>query len=165
MKTLFSKHKFLAISFFVIVLAVILLFIGDTRNQSYQRANLLVNGYQVHVLIAKTVKQINVGLAIKNNLRANEGMLFVLPKENTYRFWMKDMKFPLDIIWLDDNKVVRHIASDLPPCPKQGECPFYTPGQSYPYVLEVSPGFAKQHHIIVNQTKVYISEQSAQSRH
>lgn len=41
------------------------------------------------------------GLGQKNCVNDNEGMLFVFGYPNQYPFWMKDMRFPIDILWLD----------------------------------------------------------------
>jgi uncharacterized membrane protein (UPF0127 family) len=41
------------------------------------------------------------GLAVKNELRDNESMLFVYEEPSKQSFWMKDMRFPIDIIWID----------------------------------------------------------------
>lgn len=41
---------------------------------------------------------------IKSSLKENEGMLFVLNSSSRGGFWMKDMKFPIDVIWLNENK-------------------------------------------------------------
>ena len=41
-------------------------------------------------------------------------MIFIMPAAGTYAFWMKDMQFPLDIIWLREGKII-DIASRVPP--------------------------------------------------
>lgn len=52
------------------------------------------------------------GLSNRDSLCSNCGMLFLFDKEGDYFFWMKDMRFPIDIIWLRDNEVV-HIAQNV----------------------------------------------------
>ena len=52
------------------------------------------------------------GLAVKNQLKENEAMLFVFEKPGKHSFWMKDMKFPIDIIWLDSTGKIVHIEEN-----------------------------------------------------
>jgi uncharacterized protein len=48
-------------------------------------------------------------------LGENEGMLFVFEREENYGFWMKDMNFAIDMAWLDKNKKIVYIESDVRP--------------------------------------------------
>src|ERR671923_23790 len=72
----------------------------------YRQVNVTVNGVGLVADIAETGEQRSKGLAIKDSLNETEGMLFVFSEPRQYVFWMKDMKFPIDIIWLDSNKTV-----------------------------------------------------------
>ena len=49
-------------------------------------------------------------------MNENEGMLFFLDDPRKASFWMKNMHFPIDIIWLDENLTIVHIEKALPPC-------------------------------------------------
>lgn len=60
--------------------------------------NLMVNNYPLHVIEAPTSEQKSQGLAIKKNSSENQGMLFIYNHEQLLSFWMKNMKFPIDII-------------------------------------------------------------------
>ena len=63
-------------------------------------------------------------------------MLFVLPKPDLHGFWMKDMRFPLDLIWIGSDRTVVGI-SRLSPCGADS-CPVHTPTAPVAYVLEVN---------------------------
>jgi uncharacterized protein len=52
------------------------------------------------------------GLSNRDSLCENCGMLFLFQEKENYSFWMKDMRFPIDMIWLRDNKVV-DISQDI----------------------------------------------------
>ncbi|MFY9794471.1 MAG: DUF192 domain-containing protein [Candidatus Nitrosopolaris sp.] len=100
--------------------------------------------------IAITGEQTTKGLDIKNNLTENQGMLFVFQQPDRYGFWMKGMKFPIDIIWLDSNGTVTHIEHSLKPCPPANSnlvCPTYFPEKDSLYVLETVPGFSMKHNV------------------
>ena len=55
------------------------------------------------------------GLAVKNQLKENEAMLLVFEESAKHSFWMKDMKFPIDILWLDSDGKVVNIEHNLQP--------------------------------------------------
>ncbi|MDQ4012401.1 MAG: DUF192 domain-containing protein, partial [Thermoproteota archaeon] len=65
-----------------------------------------------------------------------------------HTFWMKNMKFPIDIIWLDSDKTIVHIEHNLQPCSFELLCPTYKPNVESLYVLETVGGFAEKHDIV-----------------
>jgi uncharacterized membrane protein (UPF0127 family) len=60
---------------------------------------------------------------------------------------MKDMKFPIDVIWLNQNKEIVHIKKSLDPC--DSDCPVYYPDRKSKYVLETVAGFADKQNLKV----------------
>ena len=70
-----------------------------------------------------------------------EGMLFLFPDSSFHSFWMKNCKVALDIMWLDEEKKVVHLETELPPC-HQEPCPSYFPMKKARYVLEIQSGSA-----------------------
>jgi uncharacterized membrane protein (UPF0127 family) len=111
----------------------------------YLHAKVVVNGYEMSVDLAITQYQREQGLAVKNHLNENEGMLFVFEQPSRQGFWMKGMKFPIDIIWLDNNDTVVHIEQNLQPCASILSCPVYTPHSDSLNVLETVAGFSQKH--------------------
>jgi uncharacterized membrane protein (UPF0127 family) len=124
---------------------------GSSNNISgyyyYRQVNVTVNGVGLVADIAETGEQRSKGLAIKDSLNEIEGMLFVFSEPRQYAFWMKDMKFPIDIIWLDSNKTVVHVEHSLDPCGPVS-CETYRPGADSLYVLETVAGFADKYGVI-----------------
>ena len=114
---------------------------GQTMSGPYMKINKNV----IAVEIADEAEERWQGLSNRESLGGGSGMLFVFPHKQVQNFWMKDMNFPLDIIWIADNKVVK-IDSDLPPA---GPAPDITYSSVHPvnYVLEVNAGFAEEHKI------------------
>lgn len=101
----------------------------------------------VQVEIADTDSQRQRGLMFREGLSDNQGMLFIFEKEEKHNFWMKNMQFPLDIIWIDkDNKIV-DIKTNVSPC--KDYCESLIPQSEAMYVLEVSAGFVEKQTIIV----------------
>jgi len=121
--------------------------VDDTATGGYKKINVMVNGVPLVADLAITGEQRTKGLAVKDSLAENESMLFYFPKANEYAFWMKDMKFPIDIIWLDTDRKVIHIEHSLEPCDSDA-CPLYKPEGKTQYVLETVAGFAQKHNVI-----------------
>jgi len=90
------------------------------------------------------------GLMFRESLAKNKGMLFIFEKEGLYSFWMKNMRFPLDIIWLDLNKKIVDIKENVSPCGES--CETLSPGNKAKYVLEVNAGFTKRNKIKVGES-------------
>lgn len=122
----------------------------EVRSQSndYRQVNVMVNGLVLVADIAATDEQRTEGLSVKDSLAENEAMLFVFDNEAEHTFWMKNMKFPIDIIWIDTDKTVVHIEHNLQPCSSELFCPTYKPIDDSLYVLETVGGFAEEHDIV-----------------
>ena len=115
----------------------------------YLRANVTIKGFELNTEIPVTSELMSKGLSVKNQLKENEAMLFVFEEPARHSFWMKDMKFPIDIIWLDSNGKIVHIEGNLEPCPLVFVCPGYAPNVDSQYVLETVAGFTQRHNISV----------------
>ena len=102
------------------------------------------DGFVVHVELAADDENRAQGLMYRDHLRPGTGMLFLFPEEGEYPFWMKNTRIVLDMIWIDSNKRIAHIAHDVQPCQVE-DCPSYPPNARARYVLEVSGGVARAH--------------------
>ena len=124
---------------------------GVTPNNSgYRQVNITVNHVKLVADIAENGTQRSKGLSVKDTLNENEGMLFVFSTEREHSFWMKNMKFPIDIIWLDDDQEVVHVEHSLEPCTPDSFCPSFKPDRNSLYVLETVAGFAQKYNVTDN---------------
>ncbi len=98
----------------------------------------------VRVSVAATEATRERGLSGRESLKADEGMLFVFGGTDTYAFWMKDMRFPIDILWIRNGQLVDITTDAAIPVAGQ-ELPLYFPRVPVDHVLEVSAGFARAH--------------------
>jgi len=129
--------------------------VGESNNSSagvptagYQKVNVTINGFTIIADVASTQDQKTKGLDVRKSMEENQGMLFPFPNENNYAFWMKGMKFPIDIIWISSEKKVVHIENSLPPCTGSDlTCPTHSPSEKATYVLETTAGFSDRHAI------------------
>ncbi|MDO8749434.1 MAG: DUF192 domain-containing protein [Candidatus Omnitrophota bacterium] len=97
------------------------------------------------------------GLMFRENLPEGQGMLFVFETEGRYGFWMKNMRFPIDIIWIDKEKRVVDIKPNLSPCQevcesfaggdREKSCEIFEPRAKALYALEVHAGFSRRNKI------------------
>jgi uncharacterized membrane protein (UPF0127 family) len=84
-----------------------------------------------------------MGLMFRPSLPKDRGMLFVFERPDFHGIWMKNCKFPIDIVWLDEERKVAHVAESVPPC-KAEPCPVYTPLRRAAYVVELNAGVARR---------------------
>lgn len=132
------------IAFLVIVNTV---FAPDT--QDYETGVITINEKIIKIEIAQTQSQQVLGLGNRDFLAVDSGMLFLYDNYGVRRFWMKGMRFPLDIIWISDNVIVG-IESNVPvPENDQQILPAYTSPQEVNYVLEVNAGYCETNDIRV----------------
>ena len=123
--------------------------IENVPNDGYLTSNITINGFKLTADLALTNEQREKGLSVKDKLKENEAMLFVSEESAKHSFWMKDMKFPIDIIWLDSDGKVVHIEQNLQPCVSVFICTSYRPNADSQYVLETVAGFTQRHNISV----------------
>lgn len=86
------------------------------------------------------------GLMFRTDLAEQAGMIFLFERPGIYPFWMKNTLIPLDMIWMDADHRIVHIAHDVPPC-KADPCPNYPPNAKASSVLELAAGVAAKHHL------------------
>jgi uncharacterized membrane protein (UPF0127 family) len=95
-------------------------------------------GLTFEVDVADTPQQRGQGLSGRPELAAGTGMLFVYDDPGVRRFWMYDMRFPIDLTWIGDGRVVG--IETLQPCPSREECPTHESPAPVDLVLEVPAG-------------------------
>jgi hypothetical protein len=104
--------------------------------------------------LADTPQKRALGLSGREKLDSDKGMLFVFEKEGRYSFWMKDMKFPLDIIWLDKNLKVVEIKENVQP---ESFPAAFTSKTKALYVIELNGGVAQKYNIKVGEKAVFLN--------
>ena len=129
----------------ILLLGVLAVFLLGNKDTLKERKTIQIGKSKLSAEVADTmIKQVR-GLSGRASLSEDEGMLFVYQSPQMLSFWMKDMRFSIDIIWIDENKTIVSILSDISPdtFPQTFAPP--TPAQ---YVLEVQAGWALTHGIV-----------------
>jgi uncharacterized protein len=115
-----------------------------------QRLAFDINGNSYQLEIVNQPASITQGLSGRTEI-GSDGMLFIFAKPGTYRFWMKEMRFNLDLVWLRSGKIV-DIMADLPaPSVEVGadpaqlaKIPTYSSTTEADAVLEIPAGMAQK---------------------
>lgn len=103
-----------------------------------------INDTSFQVELADTPQTRQQGLSGKPNLPDKHGMFFIFDTSDKHGFWMKDMNFAIDIIWISENGQVVHIEKAVEP--ETYPTVFYPSAQAR-YVLELASGSADKYRI------------------
>jgi len=98
---------------------------------------------QFEVEIASTITKRSDGLMYRTHLDLDEGMLFVYSQEEFLKFWMLNTYIPLDIIFINDKKVVVDVQTMLPESKNSGgNVTLHTSKEPARYALEINSGIS-----------------------
>lgn len=150
MKKIFILYG--ALAAFVVALIIWRATNFDFRLPFTSQASAQINEQEMNLIVAKTEEDRVIGLTKRRSLSEDTGMLFVFEEKGTYDFWMKKMNFPIDIIFIDDNKVVDIKKNAQPVSEDETNPPIYSPNSPVNYVLEVKAGVADTYKITEGTT-------------
>jgi len=148
MKFLFALGVFIVCIIIAIGLTV---FIGHTApggNASlpdfpgYATSTIQIDGNTIHAAVADTPALQELGLGNRDGLPVGEGMLFVFNVDKEYAFWMKDMRFSIDMVWISASKNIVYMAPNVSPSTYPED---FIPTSPARYVLELPANYAHDH--------------------
>jgi len=135
-----KRFVFFAI-FFIIFVAVFLVWFNYKSAES-GFSSFQINGAKFFIEIADTAQKRALGLSGKDSLPQNQGMLFIFSQPGYYSFWMKEMRFALDFVWIRDRKAVQ-INQNVKPADFQPPESLRA-NQPIDAVLEINAGMAQK---------------------
>ena len=141
-----------------VVVALALAFLGEGCSDPERSATVTVEithgTTTVHfsVEVASSPRARQRGLMGRESLTANAGMLFLFPEDVAFGFWMKDTLIPLDIAFIDGDRIVE--IRSMKPC-RTATCPLTTPSHAYDAALEVNEGSLTRAGISAGDRVVY----------
>lgn len=106
----------------------------------------------VYVELATTPQEKSLGLMHRTLLKEGRGMLFIYEKPQRVSFWMKNMLISIDMIFIGEDFIIKHISYGATPCLAGTQCAYYRPPVPVQYILEVPSGYAQKHQIKVGDT-------------
>jgi uncharacterized membrane protein (UPF0127 family) len=121
-----------------------LLLLAACHKGAWPVHTITVDGAPIRVEVAHTAEQRRVGLMNRDQLPADEGMLFIYPAEANRSFWMKSTRIPLDIAFAGDDGVIFRIAQMVPF--STSSTPSLQPAR---YALEMNEGWFAAHEVVV----------------
>lgn len=140
-----KKHS----SLFIVPFAIGIVVLGVFLVLGVSKQKLTFSNKTIVIEVVESQEARTQGLGGRKKLKQDKGMLFVFQNSDRHAIWMKDMNFPLDILWLDDTKQVIHIEEDVAP---ETYPQTFTSNNPAKYVLEVNSGFVQEHRVKVGDT-------------
>ncbi len=117
------------------------------KDGDFSRITIENNTWNIEV--AESLKDRIKGLSGRNNLKKDSGMLFIFSGSDFHSIWMKEMNFPIDIVWIDKNFKVVGLKNVAKP---ESYPEIFKPQSPARYVLEISAGEAKRAKIKIDST-------------
>ncbi len=142
------KSLFIALLVAVVVVLVSLIYTRvpglPEQDSNKSRTTVQIREQIIRVTVADTEEEREKGLSGRLGLAPDEGMLFEFPEDGKYAFWMKDMKFPIDIVWISYSGEIVDIWQELGP---ETFPTVYTPRGEARYVLELPAGYVLKYNV------------------
>jgi uncharacterized membrane protein (UPF0127 family) len=107
-----------------------------------------INGSQINVETVAGTKDLEKGLSGRPCIESDWGMLFDFGRDGQYAIWMKDMKFPIDVIWINSAHNIVAIEADFQPSSYPEKRANQSPAR---YVLEVKANLSKELNLSLGQ--------------
>ena len=102
------------------------------------------NGREIKTEVADTPEKLLFGLAFREGLPPDSGMLYIFETSDRHRMRTKGFKIPVDMIWVDESRHIVHMVEGADPC-SQDPCPLYgPPPENARYVIQTAAGFVRQ---------------------
>lgn len=141
-KVLFIFALFLVIAFGMVFAQNYLKTNSLFQNQKSPKA--LINDKAFELTIVNTPKEMEIGLSEMSSLPQNKGMLFLFKVPDYYSFWMRNMKIPIDIIYINKDKIVTIFSKVKAPLPSESPI-IYRPDEPSNKVLEINAGLSEKY--------------------
>jgi uncharacterized membrane protein (UPF0127 family) len=120
--------------------------VQSAQNAAPSLRTIQLGGKTLRVSIADTEAKREQGLSGRAGLASDEGMFFVFSTDDKYGFWMKDMRFPIDIVWLASDGSVVYIVRNAAP---ESYPTSFVPNTPARYVVELPAGWANANHLAI----------------
>ncbi len=145
------------ILYFLLVLVILIFFVFFNNKKqpdtdishgvnTQEKTNYVeISGQKIKVEVVNTPESRAQGLSGRESLAENEGMLFVFDSPSDYSFWMKDMNFSIDMIWIDEDMKITYIKKNA--TPESYPEGFGPKEKTSKYVLEVFSGFSDKYNL------------------
>jgi len=142
------KLKIFLIVFLLLILFLIIYLIIFFNKNGNNIKSVKINNIEINVETASSYYLQLKGLSGKKSLEDNQGMIFIYPDYQIRNFWMKDMNFPIDVLWIKDDTITG-LQKNIQIFDKNGKVSKFISPNPTNYVLELSAGFINKNNIKV----------------
>jgi uncharacterized membrane protein (UPF0127 family) len=105
-------------------------------------------GHELETEVADTPEKLLFGLAFRETLPANSGMLYIFESTGQNHLWTKEYHFPVDVMWIDESHQIVGLKENVAPC-REDDCPKYSSPEPVRYALQTEAGFIKREGITI----------------
>lgn len=128
--------------YIIIAIVALILIFGINMNIDKDYSKATINGNEISLEVISSIEDQIRGLSNRDSLDYDTGMLFLYKDSKTRSFWMKEMRFSVDILWIDENNIIVGIEKNVSPdsYPKK----FISP-KPVPFALELAGGWGMEH--------------------
>ncbi len=136
----------------MLMTAAVVLIVGGVLFTNQKEFDTIIvtfpNGKQIATEVANTPEKQLFGLAFREGLPPDSGMLYIFDTSDRHRLGTKAYRIPVDMIWVDESHRVVHLIEDAQPCP-QDPCPLYGPPQEAArYIIQTAAGFVRRERVV-----------------
>jgi uncharacterized protein len=153
--------KKVLLAFFILIIAVS----GVYYTQNYMKggevlsifkkpATVTIDSQSFNVTVATSETEREIGLSETKSIAPNQGMIFLFDKAGYYSFWMKNMKFPIDIIFINNDQIVT-IHGNAQIIKDQENPIIYSSTGASDKVLEIQAGLSKKYNFKIGDKVKY----------
>lgn len=149
---------------FIFILSLFSGVLSGIKYLSYRheanQPKIIINQQTIYLEVVKNAAERTKGLSGRETMEKNQGMLFIFDEPGNYQFWMKEMKFSLDVVFIRGNQIVDIIENV--PFPKEQEQPqVMVANERFEKVLELNSGIVKILKIkIGDPVKIFLASES-----
>jgi len=139
-------------SFWVLVVLSVLAGCVDQKKTAtledlYTREVKLPDGARFRAEVVTSKFDMTRGMMFRDSLAPDRGMLFIHGEPGNYPYWMYQVRIPLDLIFMDQNRLIMEVVSNVEPCKSESaaKCPKFGGNRRSLFVLELNAGMAEKH--------------------
>ena len=146
------KPKIIILFILLVAAGVVLILYRINRIPTgvYQTQTIKIASQQIEIYVADTPAKKETGLAAFDQISENQGMIFSFDDATVRTFWMKNMKFAIDIIWIRDDKIIGIDENiELETNKPDNQLTRYSSVEPSDSVIEVNAGWCQRNNIAV----------------
>lgn len=141
----------LTITILIFITLILFLFLQKPLTKKYKNIDIKINQTVFNVQIADNIFKRQLGLSNRDLIEPNKGMLFIFKHKLKPMFWMLKMHFPIDVLWILDDKIL-DISQNIQPPTITGSINTMKPSVKINKVLEINAGDVKLYNIKIGDT-------------